>query len=140
MPPRITQGFEEVLMLKTLTATAAAALGIMLLAGSIDTALAKKGGGGGGGGKAYSGGGRSSSGGMRAYSGAGASKFQGYKHHGHKHHGHKHHHHRRVIVGVPYAVYGYSYGCNWLYQRAVVTGSRYWWSRYHACTDGYYYD
>jgi hypothetical protein len=44
-----------------------------------------------------------------------------------------------AVVGVPY-VYGYtSYGCDWLYRRALVTGSPYWWNRYYACRDGDYY-
>jgi hypothetical protein len=45
--------------------------------------------------------------------------------------------HRRVFVrraffvGVP--VYGYYAGCAWLRHRALVTGSPYWWQRYHWC-------
>jgi hypothetical protein len=46
---------------------------------------------------------------------------------------------RFAIYGVPY-LYAYtSYGCDWLYRRAIVTGSPYWWNRYYACRDGYYY-
>ena len=29
--------------------------------------------------------------------------------------------------------YGYGGGCEALHQRALVTGSRYWWNRYYAC-------
>jgi hypothetical protein len=29
--------------------------------------------------------------------------------------------------------YGYGPGCGWLRQRALETGSPYWWRRYHAC-------
>ena len=25
--------------------------------------------------------------------------------------------------------------CGWLYQRAIATGSAYWWSRYDACAN-----
>ena len=32
--------------------------------------------------------------------------------------------------------YGYSGGCEWLHERAVATGSRYWWRRYEACVHG----
>jgi hypothetical protein len=55
-----------------------------------------------------------------------------------------HHFHHRVFVGVPFA-YGYYYddgyyhddGCYWLKRRALNTGSRYWWNRYHVCVNGY---
>jgi hypothetical protein len=48
-------------------------------------------------------------------------------------------HHRRfrrfVGYGFPYYDYGYYYGgdCGWLYRRARITGSPYWWNRYYAC-------
>lgn len=58
------------------------------------------------------------------------------------------HHHRRhwrgwgpgIAVGLPYYAYygsGYysGYGCGWLYNRAIETGSRYWWDRYYDCID-----
>jgi hypothetical protein len=55
--------------------------------------------------------------------------------------GHKHHRKFRgfAFYGYPY-FYGYSgYGsCDWLYRRAINTGSAYWWNRYYACRDGYY--
>lgn len=46
----------------------------------------------------------------------------------------------------PYVSRGYAYdgpgyidasgaGCDWLYRRAVNTGSPYWWNRYHDCED-----
>jgi hypothetical protein len=55
---------------------------------------------------------------------------------------HHHFHNRFVAVGFGwwpgYYDYGYGYGgCGWLYRRAVVTGSPYWWDRYYACA-GYY--
>lgn len=52
-------------------------------------------------------------------------------------------HHRRgfgVILGSGYYgdyYYGdYGYGCEWLHERAVSTGSRYWWRRYEDCVEG----
>jgi hypothetical protein len=59
----------------------------------------------------------------------------------HPGYGHIHHfHHRRgvFIAGYPYYYdydydYGYYGGCGWLYQRAVSTGSAYWWERYREC-------
>jgi hypothetical protein len=107
------------------------------------------GGGGGGGGKIYGGGGKKFYGGVGpgGYGGGGngpkgwpGKKFSGdYKDHG-KHRGN---HHRKfrgyAFYGYPY-FYGYSsYGsCDWLYRRAINTGSPYWWDRYYACRDGYY--
>jgi hypothetical protein len=66
--------------------------------------------------------------------------------HDHEHFDHfDHHHHfnnRFVAVGFGwwpgYYDYGYGYGgCGWLYRRAVVTGSPYWWDRYYACANYY---
>src|SRR5581483_7161748 len=57
-----------------------------------------------------------------------------------RHHHHHHRHFRRgIIIGAPlafyggYGYYGYSSPCGWLYRKAVITGSPYWWSRYEAC-------
>lgn len=55
-----------------------------------------------------------------------------------KWHGGRHHHRRHgYFIGYPYyyddGYYGYGYDCDWLYQRAIVTGSPYWWRRYRAC-------
>ncbi|CAA2140665.1 hypothetical protein [Hyphomicrobium sp. ghe19] len=54
--------------------------------------------------------------------------------------GGRHHHRRgRFIVGYPYYSYGYydngyyGYDCEWLYRRAIETGSPYWWRRYQNC-------
>ena len=121
-------------MLKSWMAPAAAALAVLLLAGSVDSAAAHKGGGGGwsgGGGKVYSGGGKVYSGGTKFY---GGKVYYGNQH--------ARFHHRHRFVGVPlaYGYYGYSSGCSWLRHRAEVTGSSYWWNRYYACRDGYYYD
>lgn len=83
-----------------------------------------------GGGKAFAAG--------KAFPGKGA-----YRHHGHKH-AHRHHRHRRLVVGIPLGLYGYygdyAYdGCEWLRQRALYTGSIYWWDRYNACASSYEY-
>ena len=54
----------------------------------------------------------------------------------------RHHRHvRRAFVGAPlaYGAYAYGSGCSWLRYRALETGSRYWWSRYYDCVNGYGY-
>ncbi len=53
-------------------------------------------------------------------------------------HGKHFRHHRRfyALPYVAYPYYAYSYsggGCYWLKERAIVTGSSYWWRRYDAC-------
>jgi len=133
-------------MLKSWMAPAAAALAVLLLAGSVDSAAAHKGGGGGwsGGGGKFSGGGGKFYGG-KVYGGGGKVYYGGTKFYGgNVYSGNKHarFHHRHRFVGVPlaYGYYGYSSGCSWLRHRAEVTGSSYWWNRYYACRDGYYYD
>jgi len=83
--------------------------------------------------------------GARAHMGAGRH-FQHRPHiqhradfaHRHRHHRHAH---RRIFVGVPlaYGAYYYNNGCYWLRERALYTGSPYWWNRYYACLDGYGY-
>ena len=58
-----------------------------------------------------------------------------------KNHFHNGRHHRRnfVFIGGPfyddYYDYGYGGGCGWLYQRALNTGSGYWWRRYELCAN-----
>ncbi len=111
-------------------------------------------GGGGGRGFALRGGGRRGfafreGGGRRfAFGGGGSYKgWSGRKFSGHfKHHRFAHRHrkfrkfHGFAFYGVPY-LYGYrghGYGCGWLYRRAIVTGSPYWWRRYYWCRDGSY--
>ncbi len=72
-----------------------------------------------------------------------APRFAAGSYYGHRHH-HRHHHRfrRGVIVGLPLGFYGaysaYGYSCDWLYRKAVITGSPYWWSRYEACLYGDY--
>jgi hypothetical protein len=42
----------------------------------------------------------------------------------------------RVFAYAPYGYYDEDYvvgGCGYYYRRALATGSRYWWSRYHDC-------
>ena len=64
-----------------------------------------------------------------------------YAHNDHDgHHDHHFHHGRGVFVGYGFYdgyydgdYYGYGRGCGWLYRRAVVTGSPYWWNRYQNC-------
>lgn len=65
--------------------------------------------------------------------------------HGPRHHGHSWHRHwrgPRVYLGAPviYRSYSYGYGygdgCGWLRQRALYTGSPYWWHRWRACRWG----
>ena len=71
-----------------------------------------------------------------------AGNWHGHDHFAHDHF-HDHFHNRFVAVGIGgwwpgYYDYGYGYGgCGWLYRRAVITGSPYWWDRYNSCT--YYY-
>ena len=84
--------------------------------------------------------------GARAWNG-GPGAWHAGNWHGHDHfahdHFHDHFHNRFVAVGIGgwwpgYYDYGYGYGgCGWLYRRAVITGSPYWWDRYNSCT--YYY-
>jgi len=131
-------------MLKSWMAPAAAAFAVLLLAGTVDTAEAKKSGGWSGGGAKFSGGGGKFYGG-KVYGGGGKVYYGGTKFYGgNVYSGNKHarFHHRHRFVGVPlaYGYYGYSSGCSWLRHRAEVTGSSYWWNRYYACRDGYYYD
>ena len=59
----------------------------------------------------------------------------GYKHK-HKHFG------VGIVLGAPivYGAYGY-HGhrpCYWLYRKAMNTGSKYWWKRFHECRYGDY--
>jgi hypothetical protein len=44
------------------------------------------------------------------------------------------------VYGAPYYE-SYAYGsCAYYYERAITTGSAYWWDRYYDCTGyGYYY-
>lgn len=44
-------------------------------------------------------------------------------------------HHRYGRPGIYF--YGGGGGCGWLHDRAVYSGSRYWWRRYNACRYGW---
>jgi len=131
-------------MAKKWVALGVSALALVLVASTFDAAEARRGGGGGfragGGGHfaARSFAGRSFSG--RSFAGArfvGRPNFAygGYGRYRHRHIG------RAFAVGVPLAYGAYAYGgggCAWLRYRALDTGSRYWWSRYYGCVNGYY--
>jgi hypothetical protein len=113
-------------MLRRLFAVAATALALLLVAGTFETAEARRGGGHGfHGGRAMAFSGRAFSG-HRVHVGR---AFSGHRFRG-----------RHLAVGVPlaYGAYYYSDGCYWLKRRALATGSGYWWDRYYACVEGYY--
>jgi hypothetical protein len=117
-------------MKKTWVALGASALAIVLVASTFDTAEAKHRSGG------WSGGGARFV--ARSYSApryvARSSSFTRIA-------PFRHRHVRRAFIGVPlaYGAYYYGSGCSWLRYRALETGSRYWWSRYYACINGYDY-
>jgi hypothetical protein len=121
-------------MKKAWVALGASALAIVLVASTFDTAEARRGGGGGGwrgGGGHYSA--RSFSAPRFVARSSSFARVAPFRHHRHV---------RRAFVGAPlaYGAYAYSYGsgCSWLRYRALETGSRYWWSRYYDCVNGYY--
>jgi hypothetical protein len=126
-------------MTRKWVALSASALALVLVASTFDTAEARRSGNG-----FRSSGGHSFAG--RSFSGrsSGPSRFVGRSNFGSA--GHFRHRHRHIgrgfAVGVPLAAYGayaYSYGsgCRWLRVRALETDSRYWWSRYYDCVNGY---
>jgi hypothetical protein len=123
-------------MTKKWVALGASALALVLVASTFDTAEARRGGGGGG----FRSGGHSFA--ARSFSGRAfaPSRFVGRPSFAYA--GNRHRHFRRAFVGVPLAYgaysYGYGGGCSWLRYRALETGSRYWWSRYYDCVNGYY--
>jgi hypothetical protein len=126
-------------MTKTLGALGASMLALVLVASTFDTAEAKPSGGyRGGSGHSFA---------ARSFSGrsfgttrfVGRSNFAAAGNFGHRH---RHRHiGRGFLVGVPlaYGAYAYGSGCSWLRYRALETGSRYWWSRYYDCINGYNY-
>ena len=85
--------------------------------------------------------------GFKRYRGRGFRRYRGVRRfHRGRRYGRRFYRHRRFrpyryYYGVPYAGYYYGYGssCRWLKRRAIITGSSYWWRRYHACRYGYYY-
>jgi hypothetical protein len=144
-------------MTRKLVAFGGATLALLLVSGLWEAADARQGNGGGGGG-GYSrggggggyggggGGGRYMGGGGnggRSYSYSGGSGYRygggdGGRRHAHRFHGNR----NAYLYGVPYAYgysdYYYSNGCSWLRQRALYTGSPYWWDRYYSCIYGDY--
>ena len=56
--------------------------------------------------------------------------------------GHKHKHRHfgvGIVLGAPIVYGGYGYAhrpCYWLYRKAMNTGSKYWWKRFHECRYG----
>jgi hypothetical protein len=58
--------------------------------------------------------------------------------HARRHHRHRHRHLLYAAPFVGYGYYAYNDDCEWLRQRALATGSAYWWDRYEACYYGYY--
>jgi len=123
-------------MTKKWAALGASALALVLVASTFDTAEARRSGGG------FSSGGHSFA--ARSFSSGRAfapSRFVGrssFASAGHFRHRHRHIG-RGVLIGAPLVYGAYSYGgCSWLRYRALETGSRYWWSRYYDCVNGYY--
>ena len=112
--------------MKKLAAAAAAGLALLTLSLSIEPALARHGHAGFVGGRAH----LSHFGGHAGFARVGPARYYAFRPHRHFRHG------RPVVVGYPYA---YGSGCYWLKQRALYTGSPYWWRRYHACRYGYSY-
>ena len=154
-------------MRKTLTVLAATALATLFVASSgFEPAAAQRGdhgrgpSAGSGAARSHSGGGNSrsySGGGVRSYSGgraySGSRQFSRtfrspsvgsrrvYADRGHHRRQGRHFRGGRLVYGVPFA-YGYnaySDSCYWLRQRALETGSSYWWNRYYDCLEGYGY-
>lgn len=119
-------------MSKNWLALAGTTLALVLVAATFDTAEAGRRGFHGGGGKFFGG---------RSFSGP--RFYHGGAHLGRRHFGHRHRHFGRgFIIGAPLAYGAYYYGgygsCRGLRYRAMETGSRYWWARYHDCVNGYY--
>jgi hypothetical protein len=134
-----------------------AAAGLLTASSMFDPADARHGGGGGGGGGGGRSGGWSGGGGGSSYHGSGnmggrssgnfmarspsgSSRPNGYAYRSHNGNrvAHGRHHRNRFFAGG-YDYYAYSDGCYWLRQRAISSGSSYWWNRYYACADGYGY-
>jgi hypothetical protein len=116
-------------MAKRLVALSAATAALILISGVFDVADARHGGGARGHG--HHGG---ASVGPRSFHAPAArmphkTGMQTFKGHRGAHRAHRRH----------FIAYGYAYydACAWLRRNALQSGSRYWWSRYYACLDGY---
>jgi hypothetical protein len=150
---------------KLISVSAAAIAALFLVASSVEQAAAQRGGRHGGGpsagpsrstaggpsgaprfeGRAPSGGrfegrgppaGSFSRDGSRSYSYA--PRFDRRDRDGGRHHVRRFRGDRFLFGGVPF--YGYTYygaPCDYYYERAMATGSPYWWNRYYACTGEY---
>jgi len=124
-------------MTRKWVAAGTAALALVLVASTYDTAEARRAGGGGWGGFR-------SGGAHLAPRSFGGPRFVARSFAGPRLHAapFRHRHFRRAFVGVPLVYGAYYYGgygsCSWLRYRALETGSRYWWSRYYDCINGYY--
>ena len=108
-------------------ASGVAALAMLGLASASEPALAH-----GHSGHGHPGGGGST---VRAFSGPHHFAFQHFRHDHFRHH-HFRHHRRFAFVGAYPDYYYDDDGCSWLRHRALLTGSPYWWHRYHACRYG----
>ena len=113
-----------------LASAAVAGLAMLAFSGGVEPAFARHGHGGGHGGFSMGRAHFGHVGGYRGVSRVGPARYYAFRHHRHFRHG------RVAVVGYPY-YYGGS--CYWLRQRALYTGSPYWWHRYHACRHGYSY-
>jgi hypothetical protein len=51
---------------------------------------------------------------------------------------HRRHVHKRFFRGGGWEPYWYYADCEWMRQRAIATGSPYWWRRYRECVSYYY--
>lgn len=133
---------------KMIGLTAAVLSSLFVISTGVEPALARDGGGGGGHGGGGGGGHSFSGGGGHSFSGGSgrstsASRMSGnrdgarvYGYQARGNHGHGHGHGRRFFAG-PYGYYDYGYSdgtCAYEYNRAVTTGSSYWWNRYEDCT------
>jgi hypothetical protein len=104
---------------------------------AFDTAEARRGGGGYRGGGGHHGFAVRSFAGPRVYTYSGPRYYSGYRH---VHVGPRYIRRGYYYGGVPLVAYGaYGGGCYWLKQKALYTGSHYWWHRYRACINGVYY-
>ena len=116
---------------KSIMTLSAVAVGALALAVSVTLPVDARGGHGGGGGHHGGGGGSfrgGGGGGHVAFRSAPAFRSVGVVHH---------RHHVRYAPTRVYS-YGYADSCGGLRQRALVTGSRYWWQRYYDCRGGHY--
>ena len=114
----------------SIMAAAIAGAAVLALSASQASIAASHGGHGFSGGHSF--GARNFGGSARSHSFAGSGpRAYGYVNRG----GHGRHFHGRSFGYAPYGYYGaYAYGgCSYYYQRAVETGSSYWWARYHGC-------